>query len=296
MSYSIVIAGSTERTKLCATALVHDPRFSLQAILTPSPKSIGRKQIVSKNAFHEWSEENQIPVHLVEKKIDEKIRTDLETIHPKPDFLLVVDFGYIVPKWLLAWPSIAPVNIHPSALPKYRGSSPGQFVLMAGEKESAVSFIVMDEKLDHGPLITALPFTIKEDWTASDYYFKAFSLAQEKIGDILFEFAKHQESLPQPDESPTPVAHMLTREDGFVPFETLLLSINTGKDAEKLYNRWRGLTPWPGIWTTVHIAGQEKRMKVLKTHIDGEKFVLDEVQVEGKNPTHFTLVQEQLDD
>lgn len=290
---SVVIAGSTARTLLCAQALAADPRFVVVGVLTPTPKPIGRKKILTKNPMQIWAEENQIPVSLVEKKLT----SDLQP--PICDFLLVVDFGYIVPRWLLDLPTIAPVNIHPSLLPRWRGSSPGQFVLAFGEKESAVTIMVMDEQLDHGAIITQLPFTVGADWTTSEYYAHAFALATKSLPDILVRFSQDTSLVTQqPDVSSTQTARQLTRDDGFIPYQTLLSLLNQETPKEpipflenyklitnnyKLYDLWRGLSPWPGLWTLV----DGKRMKLLSMHMDAEKLILDEIQIEGEKPKKY---------
>jgi methionyl-tRNA formyltransferase len=303
---TIVVAGSTARTRLCAESLAEDPRFEITGILTPSPRAIGRQQVVTQNPLHIFAEQQNIPFLLIDKKIPKPLTFDL-----RPSFLLVVDFGYIVPSWLLEWPTIAPVNIHPSDLPKYRGSSPGQFALVFGETESAVTIMQMDEKLDHGPIITKIPFVIDPEWTAPEYYEHAFSLVTDTLTDILCDFAVEKKSTPQPDDSPSPVARMLKRDDGFVPLATLeallkeeapeipvpfLESYSLATSRQSLYNLWRGLTPWPGLWTTITRDGQEKRMKLLSFHINDDKLYLDTVQVEGKNAVSFDSMQSLQDD
>lgn len=283
---------------MCAKALAGDPRFQITGVITPSPKPIGRKQIVTKNPMHQWAEVNQIPVTLVEKKLTPNLQPLTS------DFLLVVDFGYIVPQWLLDIPTIAPINVHPSDLPKYRGSSPGQFVLAFGEKESTVTIMVMDAKLDHGPIITKIPFEVDASWTAPEYYEYAFSHTAHKLPDVFSGFADDRHATPQPDESPTPTARMLTRDDGYIPYQTLQRLISNDKwqmtndnlieipflsayklptTSYQLFCLWRGLTPWPGLWTVLG----EKRMKLLSFHMDGDKLFLDQVQIEGEKPKKY---------
>lgn len=296
--FSVVVAGSTERTLLCAKALSEDPRFEIVGVLTPSPRPIGRKQIITKNPMHQWAEVNQIPTILIEKKIDASIQELMHSQFSIVNFLLVVDFGYIVPQWLLDFPSIAPINIHPSKLPSYRGSSPAQFALIFGEKESAVTIMVMDALLDHGPIITKFPFEVGPTWTASGYYEYAFSHVVHKLPEVFAGFADTRHSTPQPDVSPTPTARMLTRDDGFISHQTLvsLLNQETPKEPvaflekyqrstnnENVFNLWRGLTPWPGLWTVV----DGKRMKLLSFHMDGQKLILDEIQMEGEKPKKY---------
>lgn len=303
MPYSVVIAGSTHNTRICAQALFLDDRFSVKGVLTPIPKPIGRKQVLTKNPLHQWAEENYLPIVLVEKKLDRSFQERLYSAIYSPGLLLVVDFGYIVPAWLLQWPTIAPVNIHPSDLPKYRGSSPGQFALLFGEKESAVTLMVMDEKLDHGPIITKLPFAVEKNWTAKDYYAHAFDLVTKKLPDLLVSFAKNPTDIqPQPDQSPTPIAHMLKREDGYVPYTALQEILNPSKSdvippsisllqshglsvtTQNVYNLWKGLTPWPGIWTLIPTPRGERRMKLLELALYNTQLVIKTVQLEGKKP------------
>ena len=115
MAYSVWIAGTTTRTVSCALALLKDPRFEIHLIITPTPKPVGREQQITPNPLHQFATEHQLPVELVQRKIDQQLQEKLQA-HARPDFLLVVDFGYIVPQWLLDLPIIAPLNVHPSTL------------------------------------------------------------------------------------------------------------------------------------------------------------------------------------
>lgn len=301
---SVVIAGSTQHTRMCAQALSEDPSFHVTGILTPSPKPIGRKQEIRNNPLHQFALDAHIPIVLIEKKIDAKVQHEIEQSASKPDLLLVVDFGYIVPSWLLEWPKIGPVNIHPSDLPKYRGSSPGQFTLAFGETHSAVSIMRMDEKLDHGPILSKIFFDILPTWTASQYYDHAFMLICEQLPKLLHEFAQNPRQLfEQADTSPTPITRMLSRDDGYVPPTALQQILDKGvtqieipflssyglkSNAITLYNMWRGLTPWPGIWTTVTKNGKETRLKLLSVSLNENKLQLESVQMEGKTPTNYS--------
>ena len=341
-SISISIAGSTYHTVLCAEALLQDDRFSISWILTPEPKPIGRKQLITKNPLHEWAETNNIPVILVNKKINTDVKKQIESIttqsnshltpNPKtlnPNFLLVVDFGYLIPEWLLQLPSIAPINIHPSELPKYRGSSPGQFALLFGEQKSAVSVIIMNEKLDEGDLIYQENFDVPNTMSLSEYYQHSFSLITKSLPQILYDFATQNiTAKPQPLTSPTPVARRLTREDGYIEWEllqTLFPSTASPKELpirftdnqllfsayqhhgswpQTIYHAIQAFTPWPGVWTIVSTKDGEKRMKILKispfmerTPSDSVARValqLEKVQLEGRTVTTFEEIKNQI--
>ncbi len=169
------VCGTTERTVQCANALAAHSGFELVWGVCPTPRIVGRKKVLSPSPLEEWLRTHNVPIHHVEKSL-RPIRQELEQETPI-DFLLVVDFGYLVPEWLIALPKIAPINVHPSDLPKYRGSSPGQFALLYGEKDSAVAIMRLTAGLDEGPIIQALEFSVVPQETQESYYSKAFDLA-----------------------------------------------------------------------------------------------------------------------
>lgn len=315
--YSVVVAGSTNHTRTCAQALNDTPDFAITAVVTPVPKPIGRDQIITPNPLHQFATTQNIPAITIAKKIDDAVATELQKIE-KPDFLLVVDFGYMVPNWMLSWPKIAPVNIHPSLLPRWRGSSPGQFVLLYGERATAVSVITVTEKLDQGDIIAQLPFTVQENWTQTEYYNHGFSLVAAQLTSILEKYAETREALPQPDDSPTPIAGRFKKEDTFVPWNVVQQALTNepplqendtsslsailgsaaqhhGSLAKMLYYATAAFQPWPGLWTVVPTAKGEKRMKILETKLENNKLVLQQVQLEGKTPSSWNEIKNSIE-
>ena len=305
-TYTVAIAGSTDHTVICAEALRNDPRFTISWVLTPSPRLVGRNQLLTKNALHVWSEKHGIPTIFVEKSINEDVKILIKQ-QQSVDFLLVVDFGYLIPQWLLTIPHIAPVNIHPSDLPKYRGSSPGQFTLLFGEKKSAVSIIMMNEKLDEGDLIYQEKFDVLNTWITPEFYQFAFTLIGETLPNVLADFGSQKiTATPQPLATPTPIARRLSREDGYIPWIILkpfmegqneqLEHIHAidmsplSKEAHATLPDWpqlignavRALSPWPGVWTMVPTKNGLKRMKILSRQ---------EVQLDGKDVSSYALTK-----
>jgi methionyl-tRNA formyltransferase len=344
--YIIAIAGSTSRTTLCAETLKSDSRFEISWILTPRPKPVGRKKTVSPNPLDIFAKENKIPVIYVETKIDELVKNQIlasstnvktnvantqETTPniPQPDFLLVVDFGYFIPTWLLKLPKIAPLNIHPSELPKWRGSSPGQFSILFNDKKSAVTLMMINNKFDQGPIIHQDFFDVDANWTQTDYYSHAFELMCNNLGEKIAKFAKSfDDAKPQPEKSPTITARMLKKDDAFVAWEVIKTAINgdklqnesrtTGSSDSKSdslpqlskllltaleHNQSLSLTleraskafnPWPGLWTKIPTIKGEKRMKLLELELEEKKLVLKTVHVEGKTPTSWSEIKNSI--
>lgn len=327
MQYKIVLAGSSKYTVMMAEALQADDRFEISYAISPTPKLIGRQQILTKNPLHFWSENKGIASFLVEKKIDETLQNKLSKAE-EIDFLLVVDFGYLIPTWLLQLPKIAPLNIHPSLLPKWRGSSPGQFCLLfrnLGQEndQSAVTLMMMNEGLDQGPIIAQLPFKLEESWTQNEYYQHAFTLITTKLANLINDLAnKKIKGQKQPIESPTIIARRLDKEDSFIAWADLQKLMNSNleklhslRDSNQLLsdllvesevckdktdqiklviNASRAFSPWPGLWTVVKTNHGEKRMKIFSCHAKGNQLILDQVQIEGKTPCLFNECKNSL--
>jgi methionyl-tRNA formyltransferase len=309
MKYSIAIAGTTIRTRQCAQVLLNSPLFEISFIITPVAKPVGRKQIITPNPMEVFARENNIPIIFVEKKLDENVRDKVEKFshneHSRPDLLLVVDFGYIVPNWLLQLPKIVPLNIHPSQLPKWRGSSPGQFAILFNEKKSAVTLMVVDEKLDHGPIIHQDFFDVDKKWNQSDYYEHAFNLMCTDLDKKIAKFAQNPKKVTsQPEESPTITAKMIKKEETFVPWSHVQMAMkglcpinlkvlsgllqsaykNNGLFPLTLERASKAFNPWPNLWTILPTKQGEKRMKILEADLSDEKLILTTVHIEGKNP------------
>lgn len=326
--FSIAIAGSTKRTNLCAEAILSSKKFIIPWILTPMPKPVGRKQEITHNPLDIFAKKNDIPIIYVEKKINEKTKEEIRIIGEKnnssllskaPDFLLVVDFGYIIPNWLLELPKIAPLNIHPSELPKWRGSSPGQFSILFNDKKSAVTLMKINNKFDQGPIIHQDFFDINEKWNQNDYYSHAFELICQNLGNKIVKFGENNNLATiklQPEISPTITAKMLNKDLTFIDWEIVKMAMN-GKntDLKTLENKHLKLSSilslaldhnkslpltleraskafysWPNLWTLIPTQKGKKRMKLLETELTTNKnensqaLVLKNIQIEGKDP------------
>lgn len=312
MKLSIAIAGTTHRTKQVAENL--QKNFNIPWILTPSPRKIGRKQVLTKNPLHEFAQDNKIKTILIDKSINSADQEKIEKL-PKPDFLLVVDFGFLVPKWLLELPKQHPLNIHPSLLPEWRGSSPAQFALMSGQKQSAVTIMIMNEKLDQGPILEQVIFDIKPNWTQNEYYQHSFDLASAVLDKVIKDLTNGElKPQPQSEPSPTPTAKRLSKEDSFIEWsllENAMESTNkTNSEAkfgplnlpatpENISNACRGFYPWPKLWTFAPDSSKKtnKRMIIHSCHVEkttkstAKKLVLDKTQLEGQKPKKYSKKQ-----
>ncbi len=283
MSYSVAVAGTTNHTLLYAQALLEHAKFEISLIITPEAKPIGRKQLLTPNPIQKFADSNQIPIVLIKNRVDESVKNKI-LAHRKPDFLLVVDFGYLVPKWLLDLPKIMPINIHPSALPKWRGSSPAQFVLLTGEKTSAISIIQMTSQFDQGPIIWQQQFEVDQDWTQTEYYQHSFQLATQNLATVMLQLTEKSISpTPQTTASPTPLAHRLTKQDAFITWVKLTQAMTTDqKIATQLERASRAYSPWPLLWTKIQTNKGQRRMQIISTKLNQTGLLnLEKVKIEG---------------
>ena len=221
-------------------------------VITRPPRPVGRKRILTPP-----------PVS------DEAGRLGLECIQPgnvnspdvigrvisiEPAALVAVAFGRIIGPGLLRAARRGVLNVHPSLLPRHRGAAPVQGAILAGDSETGVTIMQMDEGLDTGPILTQRTTPIDPDETALDL---EACLAVAGAGLLVETLERLErgglEARPQ-DESLATTTRPLKRADGIIDWR---------KPAEEVYRRWRAFHPWPGTSTN---AGQ-KTLKVLSCAI-----------------------------
>ncbi|MEK7167460.1 MAG: methionyl-tRNA formyltransferase, partial [Patescibacteria group bacterium] len=143
-----VFFGTPEFAAPFLNSLILNSSFEVALVVTSPDKPVGRKQILTPPVVKQISLENQIPV--LQSEDPEDWEKEIKKI--LPDFLVVVAFGKIIPKGVLDLAKGA-VNVHPSLLPKLRGASPIQSAILKGLDKTGITIMLMDEKMDHGPIL-----------------------------------------------------------------------------------------------------------------------------------------------
>jgi len=165
------------------------------------------------------------------------------------DVALVVAYGRILPSDVLAGPRLGCLNVHASLLPKYRGAAPIARAVMAGEKETGITLMQLDEGMDTGNMIARFPTAIGEDETAGQV---AERLSQMGADALRSSFARYirGDFLPEKqDDSEATMAPPLRKEEGRVDFSLA---------AQRVHDHVRGVNPWPGAFTKL----AEKTVKI----------------------------------
>jgi methionyl-tRNA formyltransferase len=213
------------------------------------------------------AQELRLPVLQPEKIRNPEVVERLREV--RPDVMVVVAYGQIIPPDVLAVPKLGVVNVHASLLPRHRGAAPIAHAILAGDKETGVTIMRMDEQLDHGPILAARATPVGEREDAVGLTARLAQMGAELLVETIERLGEIR-AVEQEHANAT-VAPRLKREDG-------QLGLNT--DAREIDRRVRALQPWPGVT----LPTSRGRVKVLSGHIDGERYVPDVVQVPGKKP------------
>lgn len=273
------------------SALLKDPRFKVVGLFCQPDKPAGRGQILTAPETKALAEREGIPVYQTPK-----LREDRELLaHFKsetPDFLLTFAYGQILSDEWLSVPRLAPLNVHASLLPLYRGAAPIQAALLDGQKETGLSLMKMETEMDAGPVAFQHPFEILQEMTSEDLFDGLANLAAETVPEDLLRL-KENLSFEEQDASKASFTKKIKKEDGCVDFQS---------SAETLLRRFRAYTPWPGLWTThkgerlklLEIVGTQKQTlkpgelvyKDFAFYVGTQDFDLCilTLQVEGKKP------------
>jgi methionyl-tRNA formyltransferase len=186
-----------------------------------------------------------------------------------PDLLVVVAYGQIIPPSILSIPKQGAVNVHASLLPRHRGAAPIAHAILAGDAETGVTIMKMDEKLDHGPVLAARKTAIGDREDAASLTSRLAEMGAHLLVETL-ERLDEIKPIDQDDGAAT-VAPRLRREDG---------ELEWAAGPTEIDRRVRGLQPWPGVT----LPTTKGRVKVLSGHIEGDRYVPDLVQLPGKRP------------
>lgn len=224
--------------------LEHD--FKPMAVITAPDKPVGRKQEIVPPPIKILARENNIPVFQPETK--EELLA--QTINLKPDLIILAAYGKILPKEILDMPKYGAINVHPSLLPKYRGASPIQFAILNGEEETGTTIMLMNEKVDEGPILSQEKIKIAVDETYESLEKKLSDISAKlliKTLDrwiILKEMSNLTKDALKPqeqDNSEASYTKILNKKDG---------QINWQKPAIEIERQIRAFYPWPGSFTS----------------------------------------------
>lgn len=272
-------------------------------VVTQPPRPTGRKKFLTYTAVDQWAHDRNVPIVFKGTEIVEK-RTEA-------DIAVVASYGEFVPDKVLGYFPNGILNVHPSLLPKWRGTSPVQATILAGDTETGTTIIKLDSEWDHGPIISSFTEEVRPDDTAGSLRERLFARSADFLSELLPNYISGKVKPKEQDHDKAIYTSQIKKADGFIPAEYLVAAMN----GEALDDEWkiewikdfsikpspesierfvRAMDPWPGAWTEATLKPEEgtTRIKILKIHLSDGKLVLDEVQIEGKSPVNFNQFKE----
>tara|TARA_Y100000588_G_scaffold379906_1_gene462882 strand:+ start:736 stop:1668 length:933 start_codon:yes stop_codon:yes gene_type:complete len=232
----VVFMGTPEIAVPSLAALL-EVGHQIVCVYSQPPRPSGRGQRLKQSPVHSFALENGIDVVTPENFDTLKSKKVFSNLNP--DIAVVMAYGVILPQAILAAPKFGCVNIHLSLLPRWRGAAPIQRAIIAGDTETGVSIMQMDEGLDTGPIFKKERIPINPDTTAEILHNQLGQLGAHTICTFLKEIeAGNIKSTPQPDEGAS-YAKKIRRDEGL---------INWQHSSTDIKRRIRALNPWPGTW------------------------------------------------
>ncbi len=252
----IIFFGTSEFGAIVLEKMVHAELRPVFVVTTPD-KPAGRKQLPSPSPVKILAQGRKVVIFQPEEFGSDTQYTIQNT---NPDIFVVAAYGKVLPKEILDIPRFGALNVHPSLLPKYRGPSPVQNTILNGDKETGVTIILMDEKIDHGAIVTNVKYQIPNAKTTySELHNTLAELGADLLIQTIPQFIEGRIKPISQDDSKATYTRIFKREDGY---------INWGKSAEHIERQIRALNPWPGTYTKCQMSNVKcQNLKILQADI-----------------------------
>jgi len=223
-------------------------------VYTQPPRPAGRGMEARKSPVHAFAEEAGLQVFTPRSLRRADVQNQFAALGA--DVAVVVAYGLILPKPILEAPPLGCLNLHGSLLPRWRGAAPIQRAIMAGDKETGVMVMKMEEGLDTGPVALADRLSIGPDATAGEIHDHLSLMGATLMSRALHLLEKGELTFtPQPEEGVTYAAKISKDET----------RIDWSHPGGEVHNMIRGLSPYPGAWFEALLGGKAERVKVLRS-------------------------------
>jgi methionyl-tRNA formyltransferase len=226
--------------------------FRVHLVVTQPDRPKGRGLELVASPVKQCALNPNLPITQPDRiKANDEFRAQLTAL--KPDAIIVVGYGRIIPQWMLDLPPLGNINLHASLLPKYRGAAPIQWAIANGETVTGVTTMRIDAGLDTGDILLQHELPIAPDDTAETLAPRLASIGADLVVETLRGLQVGTIHPRPQDNSTATLAPILKKEDGLVDFS---------RSAAEIFNRIRGFQPWPGA----HTKFRGKTLQILKAH------------------------------
>jgi methionyl-tRNA formyltransferase len=228
--------------------------YDVVGVYTQPPRRAGRGMEERKSAVHLFAEEAAIPVFTPKTLRPPEIQAGFASL--SPDVAVVAAYGLLLPPPVLHAPPLGCLNLHASLLPRWRGAAPIQRAIMAGDRETGVMIMKMDQGLDTGPVALADHLMVGPDATAGEIHDQLSLMGASLMLSALSALERGKLKFsPQPREGAT-YAPKITKEE---------TRIDWTMSGAEVHNRIRALSPHPGAWFEALLGGKGERVRALRS-------------------------------
>jgi methionyl-tRNA formyltransferase len=267
--------------------------LNVQLVITQPDRPKGRGLELVPSPIKQRALQLALPITQPESiKKNDAFRAELTDL--KPNAIIVVGYGRIIPQWMLDLPPLGNVNLHASLLPKYRGAAPIQWAIARGETVTGVTTMKLNAGLDTGDILLQQEIPIALDDTAETLAPKLATVGADLIVETLRGLQAGSIHPRQQDNAQTTLAPILRKEDGLIDFS---------RPAPEILNRMRGFQPWPGAYTKFRgrnlqiwkAAALARMLPISELKIEADRLLVGcgegtaiellELQLEGKKRT-----------
>ncbi len=260
-------------------------------VITAPDKPVGRKQILTPPPVKVIAEKYRISVLQPEKLL--AISNRLLAI--KPDLIILAAYGQILPKEILKIPKYGCLNLHPSLLPRFRGASPIQYTILAGDKETGVTIILMDKKVDHGKIIANTKYEIENrKITYRELVKELANVGAELLIEIIPKWMRGEVEPRLQDKTKAMYAKILKKEDGKIDWK---------KSASEIERQIRAFETFPGSFCFWPRNNKNQRLKILKADVleqtehgpfgvSGKTFLASNDKIAVQTEKDFLIIEE----
>ena len=267
--------------------LLESGEHEMVGVVTQPDKPVGREQRIEAPPVKAALAGSRLRIFQPKRIKNEETVAEIRAL--APDVIVVMAYGQVLPRSVLEVPRIACLNLHASLLPKHRGAAPIQAAIVAGDRESGITVMYMDEGLDTGDMLLQKRIEIAPDETGGSLHDRLGEIAPAALKEALAQLqAETAPRIPQ-DSSAATYAPKLEREHGHIDWT---------EPATLIERRIRAFNPWPGAFTVLRDdVGAERKLKIFRARLvdscsaDPANLViltkvgalrLEEVQLEGK--------------
>jgi methionyl-tRNA formyltransferase len=248
--------GTPELARVSLQALLGRRDFQVVEVVTQPDRPKGRDLRLTASPVKELAVHSNVPVLQPERARNEGFIAELRKL--KPDLIVVAAFGQILPQSILELPQFGCINVHTSLLPKYRGAAPIQWAILNDEAETGVTIMKMDAGMDTGAILTQEKTPIHESDNAQSVHDRLAIVGAELLVRTIPDYIGGKiGARPQPAEGVS-YAPKIKKPDG---------EIDWTQPARAIWNRVRGLVPWPGAYTQVPAEPKSYLLKIWEAEV-----------------------------